>query len=553
MITLTVTPGVTWSTGTVANPTNLNATATPLVRLLPAGTITPDYLDVPALTDEMADAVRGRNFLRRCNFWWEDWKQPEGLACPAGVLTENALEWFARPTGGTITVRRTEEAPDSHSTWGVTLVGGTGVTSTDYLTWVPSAIAGSLRQGFLTFSIYVYNPEGTVATVTPVMLAAETPNERATAATLTHSGSAVTCPSGEWTRVTMTFDAGDYTVQSGFYIGIRTAFLNSALLAMTVAQAQLESASAATTFIRPLLPPDSFANIPVMTDAERVNGGAVIVRMGNGDLRLMPAPAALLTPAVIGYNATAGVPEWIDPDGSMLVLSYTGTDQIVTVPVGATTMEIHCWGAGASSNYGRPGGVGGYSWGQFPCTAGVQFAAMVGGPGVFRSSDSAYGFGGASPLGSAGGGLSGLFTGITPIAFTDAARGFLLAGGGGGVSYNYTLPGSTATAGGNGNDAGSEGGMTDFKGFYVSNGQGGGGGYLGGAALGFAARGGTGYRHTGAGPRPISTSGGLVGTVRSTPVIAGQQLIVPGSTGDYYKDAAGQTDRPGLIVIIWNP
>jgi hypothetical protein len=558
-LSLTVTPGIVVpNSGVRIGHTELNQIANPTVSLAASSAIGPDFLDLPAITAALADTVRGRNYLRRSNFFWEDWKQPDGLSCPAGVLTENALEWYARPTGGTVTVRRVEDSPDSGSTWGATLLGGTGVTSTDFLTWVPSAIAGSLRMGYLTFSLYVFNNEGATATVSPVLFTATTPNERPTAS-LVRTGTAVSCPAGQWTRVTMTFDAGEHIVQNGFYIGIRTNFLTSTVISINVAQAQLEKASAASPFIRPVLPPDSFANMPVMTDAERANGGMVVVRMSNGELRLLPAPGSLLSPAVIGYNATAGIPEWIDPDGSITVLRYTGTDQTFTVPTGATTMEIHCWGAGASSNTGRPGGVGGYSRGRFPAGAvGTQYAAMVGGPGVFLSTVASYGFGGAGGLQGGGGGLSGVFTGTAAIGFGDAARAFLLAGGGGAVYYDYNNPG-TALAGGSGNEPASAGGQLDFRGAASAGGAtAGGGGLVGGNALtsgGGASpgRAGTGYLHTGTGPRPISTAGEVSFQLRTTPVTNGQRLIVPGSISPYYQNEAGQTDKPGLIVIVWNP
>ena len=553
-LSLTVTPGIVVpNSGVRIGANELNSIANPTVSLAATGALGPDFLDLPAVTAALADTTRGRNYLRRSNFFYEDWKQPAGLLCPAGILTENALEWWVRPTGGNVTVSRSEEAPSTSSTWGAKLTGGTGtITGVQYVTWVPSAIGGSLRDGDMIFSIYIYNPSGTAFSANAILLQATTANERATA-TLALTGGPTSCAAGAWTRLQIYFDAGNYALQNGFYIGFSIGALGNGAY-LTVAQAQLELATAASPFIRPVLMPDLFANIPEMTEAERANGGAVIIRLGNGELRLLPAPGSLLTPAVIGYNKSSGVPEWIDPDGSTTVLRYTGTDQIVTVPAGATSMEVHCWGAGASSNNGRPGGVGGYTWGRFSTlTAGTQYTAVVGGPGIFQSATSAYGFGGASPLGSSGGGLTGMFTGTTAVVATDLARAFLVAGGGGGVSYNPSSPSTPAVAGGNGNDTASEGALTTMAGVYVANGQGGGGGYAGGDTLLAAARGGSGYRHISAGPRPVSGSGAIQGTGRITPVTAGQMLTVQGNVSPYYQGSAGQTGNAGLIVIIWNP
>jgi hypothetical protein len=558
-ISLTVTPGIVVPNSSVRiGATELNQIANPTVALLANGSLGPDFLDLPAVTAALADTTRGRNYLRRSNFFWEDWRQPDGLSCPAGVLTENALEWYARPTGGSVTVSRSEEAPDTSSTWGAKLTGSAGTTAVQYVTWVPSAIGGSLRDGDMIFSIYIYNPSGTAFSANAILLQATTANERATA-TLALTGGATSCTGGAWTRLQIYFDAGNYALQNGFYIGFSIGALGSGAY-LTVAQAQLELATAASPFIRPVLPPDSFANIPVMTDSERANGGMVVVRMSNGELRLLPAPGSLLSPAVIGYNSTAGIPEWIDADGTITVLRYTGTDQTFTVPAGATEMEIHCWGAGASSNNGRPGGVGGYSRGRFPSGAvGTQYAAMVGGPGFFLSSAGSYGFGGIGGSQGGGGGLSGVFTGTTPIGVGDAARAFLIAGGGGAVYYNYNSVGSTALAGGNGNEPASAGGQTDFRGLAsAGNVTAGGGGLQGGNALisgggSSPGRAGTGYLHTTGAGRPISTAGEVSFQVRTTPVTNGQRLIVQASGSPYYQNEAGQTDKPGLIVIVWNP
>jgi hypothetical protein len=559
-LSLTVTPGIVVpNSGVRIGHTELNQIANPTVSLAASSAIGPDFLDLPAITAALADTVRGRNYLRRSNFFWEDWKQPDGLSCPAGVLTENALEWYARPTGGAVTVSRSEEAPNASSTWGAKLTGSAGTTAVQYVTWVPSAIGGGLRDGDKVFSVYVYNPSGTAFPATPIMLGCTTPNERGTA-TLVLSGSPTSCTGGAWTRLQLYFPGGSYELQNGFYLGFSVGAFGSAA-SLTVAQAQLEIATVASAFIRPVLPPDTFANIPVLTDAERVFGGMVVIRLGNGELRLLPAPGSLLSPPVIGYNAAAGIPEWIDPDGSITVLRYTGTDQIFTVPTGATEMEIHCWGAGASSNTGRPGGVGGYSRGRFPCTAGTQFSAMVGGAGLFLSNTSSYGFGGIGGPQGGGGGLSGVFTGTGSIGFGDATRAFLIAGGGGAVYYNYSSVGSTATAGGNGNEAASAGGQPDFRGIGSVGGAtytAGGGGLLGGNFLTAGAspgRAGTGYLHTTGAGRPISTAGEVSFQPRSVSVTVtnGQRLIVPGSTSTYYQNEAGQTDKPGLIVIVWNP
>lgn len=555
-IPLTVTPGQVWTPTTRADDAALNATANPLVNLEPAGNIGPEYLNLPTVAAALSDSLRGRNLIAYNAFAWEHWKQPEGLACPAGILTENALSWSCKPTGGIVTVARVETAPNAASTWAAQLTGATGVTTTDYLTWIPSYVGSTLRAGTVWFSIYVFNPTAATIAVVPFLNTAGAVNARSTAG-LTGSilGTSTPCPAGVWTRVQMSITAASYELPNGFEIGIRTAALTGPTVYLQVAQAQLEVATGGPTpWIPPFPMPDNLRNVPLLLDSERSLGGSALIILSDGQLRRLPPPAALLQPPVLGYNANAGIPEWIDADGSRQVFAYTGADEIFTVPAGVTEMEIHVWGAGAAHNNGRPGGVGGYSWAKFPAVAGDKYTAMVGQAGDYIDGAVAtrYGFTG----GITAGGLSGVFKLDTAILVTDTARAILVAGGGGAVSYDYHLPGSTATAGGNGNDATSSGSEATMRGIapnFTIGQNDGGGGYAGGSAIGLAGRGGLGYRHTSGAGRPIATAGAIVGTPRTTPVVDGQVLIVPGSTSPYYRDQAGQTGKPGLIVVIWNP
>ena len=89
--------------------------------------------------------------------------------------------------------------------------------------------------------------------------------------------------------------------------------------------------------------------------------------------------------------------------------------------------------------------------------------------------------------------------------------------------------------------------MSDFRGYTNATGNGGGGGYTGGGASGAIGLGGAGYR------LPASTAGEILGTTYATPVTSGQRLTVPNNPSLYYQNSAGQTDYPGLIVIVWNP
>lgn len=543
--TLAVLPGYTVTDETNVDAAVLNALARPTVSV-PAGSLPPDVLQLGALLTALlaagGDTLRGRSFLTKGNFWAEDWVTPEGSTVAAGGAAENAAEWTLAPVGGPVSIARAQDSPDALSTWCAQLTGGAGVTAVDFYTFVPSGIAGSLRDATLTFSAWVKNLYSTTAQANACISPASDLNSRSSVI-LADNSALQTFASGVWTRLVWTFDtAGMSNLANGFRIGIRTSALDSPLKSLLIAQAQLEAATVASSFIRPAASgAGSGLRVPVMTVAERARGFQLLAQLSTGEWRTMANP--LGADAFVGFNPQIGAPVW--SNDNFVAVDFSGTDQVITVPPGVTEMEVHCWGSGASTKGGRPGGVGGYTWGRFAVTAGDKLTAVVGAAGVFAPGAPGYGFGGSV----SSGGLTGLFTGEAPVTASDAARALAVAGGGGGCPYDPGYPASPETAGGNGNDPTSSGGELTFLGAAVRppNGQAGGGGYYGGSALGDAGRGGAGYLHTDA------TAGLPLYTVRVTPVYAGMRIPVPGNTSPYYADEAGQSGRDGRLVIIWNP
>jgi hypothetical protein len=548
-LTLTTTPGLTATTTTRLDAAALNAIANPLVELVPTGAITPDYLNLPSLINAVGDPTR--NYLRRGNFNYEDWAAVEATTA-AGTTSTVTAEWWCKAAGGPVTVRRVIDAPTIRSTWSAELQAGAGVTSASFYTWVPPSIGGGFRSGDITFSVWVKNQTLSNIFVTPYMEIASNTNERLTLQAAV-SGTTITVPSNGWTRLSLTVNAAAYDLSKGAGFGVVTTSLSATGAAMRVAQAQLEPASAATTFARPAAPVASLSLLSRLTDAERVLGAELVVQLTNGELRLFPNPPTSIFAPVLGFDRTCGIPVWIDSKGFIEVYQYTGQDQLLTVPAGITSMKVYCWGAGGSIKDDKPGGVGGFAYATFPVSVGNTFTVMVGGAGG-TSTAGAYGFGGAGDIYgsfSLGGGLSGLFSGITTVLETDAARALLIAGGGGAVDSYHNV------AGGNGGDTDTNwgGGQSTMRGFpgtsAVSNS--GGGGYAGGGdGAYYAAKGGSSFlRTSGTYPTTGSTSGGLQFTARTTPVLAGQQLTVPGSTNAKYQSQAGQSGRNGLIVVEW--
>lgn len=209
-------------------------------------------------------------------------------------------------------------------------------------------------------------------------------------------------------------------------------------------------------------------------------------------------------------------------------------------------MIVHAWGAGGSNDAADAtglvkGGVGGYSRATFTVTAGTKYAVIVG-EGAHGLSRAGYGFGGAGQ-GSAhqhnGGGLSGLFTGITGVVAADTSRALVVAGGGG--AGGQSGGGGNASQGGNGNETAYAGGQGSMNGIAATGTQfsgngGGGGGYAGGSGLGLGGKGGTGY---------VAGSG----TSTSLQNATRPSLVVPGSTINQYVSPAGQPGQHGLVVV----
>jgi hypothetical protein len=154
--------------------------------------------------------------------------------------------------------------------------------------------------------------------------------------------------------------------------------------------------------------------------------------------------------------------------------SYTGSDQIFTVPSGATEMIVKCWGAGGT--YGQegsfmPGGSGGFSSSTISVSSGEQLVVVVGQGGLKGSSSSSgtltgrtYGGGGhGNGQGGSGGGLSGIFSGTSQVfsggtpAGGAHARSIIIAGGGGGGGINGASETPPAGGGLSGRSGGSHG------------------------------------------------------------------------------------------------
>jgi len=320
------------------------------------------------------------------------------------------------------------------------------------------------------------------------------------------------------------------------------------------------------------------------------------------------------------YDVTCRVTFWKTPkvnvDRNVQInlekqeFGYTGDFQYFTVPAGVERIRFKIWGAGGGKggySLNFAGGAGGYTSGEIVVNPGAQYVVVVGqgglGEGIERytnGGDVTFGGGGYGTKGDApgasGGGLSGIFSGSTPIPFNGTVtereeaikqRAIAIAGGGGG-SCAYASGGGgggglegLSTGGGNGGtqtpsgtgtefgDDGSalKGGNGDSRGSRTEillnpepnansgyDGGGGGGGYYGGEG---------GFDDA----RPGGGGSGFISTiVINGQTIAGEsgpsepKAAMPPFTADIdYKqgigvggyDTAGVNGGNGLVIIYW--
>ena len=265
------------------------------------------------------------------------------------------------------------------------------------------------------------------------------------------------------------------------------------------------------------------------------------------------------------------------------VYTYTGADQIYTVPAGVNSIEAKMWGAGGGGgyhggwSYGYAGGAGGYSNIIMNVTPGQNITVVVGQGGNKGSTSNTapmYGGGARSCSGSdcryggAGGGRSALRAANTTELITaggggggGASRDINMkqnGGAGGGATgqdgFSLEVPsasgkgGSQTSGGAGGTSTGTSGQAgSQFMGGYSgtnSYGGGGGGGYYGGGGGAYqesntmgGAGGGSGYTLFGG-----TTITGVNNTAANS---ADSDRLTAGNGGNENTDGAN-----GKVIII---
>ena len=209
--------------------------------------------------------------------------------------------------------------------------------------------------------------------------------------------------------------------------------------------------------------------------------------------------------------------------------TYTGTDQIVSIPSGYTKAYIQCWGAGgATQGHGNIGawangnaGGGGYTSATFSIVGYTTLKVIVGQGGISRnrgvSSPVTYGGGGGQPLngdtnwGTASGGGRSAVQLLVSGSYTE----IITCGSGGGAGCISS--GNTANKG--------TGGA--------------GGGLIGGNALNNGSEGGSGGTQSAGGARAPGVGAGNAGTAGSQYTGGTGGSYGAGGGGGYYGGGGG--------------
>lgn len=550
-IPLIVTPNWTFTDEVPVTTAALNAAAVPQVKFPDGPYITPANLDMAALTPPLVEAARNLSFLTNGAFRPENWETPAGITVLVDTPTENAMDWWVKSTGAQVVYARADESPSDLTAHCARVYGNTGLTLAELRTYIYPNMADELGEVSMVFSAWVYN--ATAASLRPTFflrtsnrvgdldnttdrISQQAPVEQAIAA-------------NTWGRVQFTFSTVHTDWLNGAILGLSVGTqLDSPVKYFQVAQVQLELGTVASDYKRPLqlvkeTKKEQAAEIFGPDDA--LTGGFILIQIkGSAERRYLGAPPNGFIKPILGWNRH-GYPQWIEFGDNKEVFKCTKHDQHVTIPV-TGTMRIDVWGAGGMEDVGISGGVGGYTYGVFPCIQGTRLTVVVGeGAQAKHNNIRPYGFGGKGSADGhqwASGGLSGVFTGGDSVDANDTARALIIAGGGG--CGGQTGGGRGAVQGGNGNDSGSTGGESNMQGTDATGGLygtgSGAGGWRGGGSLGVGGKGGTGYLHA------SHTAGTILGAVRPS-------LNVPGSGNDNYYGNIGKPSNPGLVVITFRP
>lgn len=248
---ITVNPGRTWTDDEAITAAKLNQTAAPTAQVDAASIGSRELItaDVQALA---AAAARAQNMVATGDFRKSRFIDVSGVSCAVADLTQVCRPWAVRPAGAIVTGRRSTSVPTNGLTGdSLEIVGAAGATTVELVQWIPSHQAAKLDDGDVTLSVQVYNNTGAAFSPKLKLYVADT--EDGTVRSLASTTNMDACPNASWTALTETVDAsGVPNLKRGFELAIEvpSGALDSGGKTVRFAQAQLEIASAGTTFIQ---------------------------------------------------------------------------------------------------------------------------------------------------------------------------------------------------------------------------------------------------------------------------------------------------------------
>lgn len=262
-ISLTVTPGTTFTSSSRVTASMLNAAALPTVSIAD-GSITAEALDEDSIVAAFGDSFRATNWLPWGSFWAESFAAAT-VSCPAGQLTENARQWWVQPTGAAVdSLRSARTSSNTALEAGRTALqvkGAASLTAVRVGTYLPPGLASQLYGGNVAISVYIWNSTG--ASITP-SLEVSSSNSLGDEGTVTLrstvAGSA--CANGAWTRLTFAVDA---SVITNWTNGVRLGLLFTAAAGqldvstdyVLVADVQIDKGVTVATTFNGVPPPSS--------------------------------------------------------------------------------------------------------------------------------------------------------------------------------------------------------------------------------------------------------------------------------------------------------
>lgn len=314
------------------------------------------------------------------------------------------------------------------------------------------------------------------------------------------------------------------------------------------------------------------AGVPVTFRLAMLNTSGVTAGTYNGGGPITVDAYGRVT--AITNGTSTGTPEF----QTIQAFTYTGADQIFSVPSGVGRIKVTMWGAGGAGGTAGTGGAGGLTQGIVTVTPGDTVKVIVGSGGalsVTRGLTPVYNFGGGAEGASIyGNRLAGAGGGRSAIRLNNGSDDVMTAGaGGGGAGDTGGTPNGGAGGGLTGSSSSGQGGSQTAGGASGPNsyftGMSG-ARYLGGFSVNpsvnsssaYGAGGGSGYYGGGAGGAWTGGGGGGSGyaahaAVTGGTTVAGNGQTPPGTSDPAYQagiargGALAAAGGHGLVVIAY--